>query len=82
MISSSTVNIASVFVLLNIATYFKSKIAVMDIKGAFLHAKVSDTTEPIYLLVDAQTTEYWIKIDPTAEEYLNENRELINSKAG
>jgi hypothetical protein len=76
MISSSTVSIASVFVLLNIATYFKSHIAVMDIKGAFLHAKVPATNEPIYLLVDAQTSSYWKTVDPTAAEFLNDKGEL------
>jgi hypothetical protein len=76
MISSSTVSIASVFVLLNIATYFKSHIAVMDIKGAFLHAKVPATNEPIYLLVDAQTSSYWKTVDTTAAEFLNNKGEL------
>ena len=49
LVSSSTVALSSVFILLNIATYFKCQIITFDIKGAFLHAEFKDTDEVTYI---------------------------------
>ena len=78
LISSSTVNHASVFLLLNIASYFKCHMVTYDIKGAFLNAKFNkEEDEPIYVRIDTETTKIWIDIDPEATQFVQKDGTLI-----
>jgi len=77
LISSSTVALTSVFMLLNIATYYKAKVSSYDIKGAFLNAKFTDKDEPTYLIVRREIAELWVLLDPSAKPFLTERGELI-----
>jgi hypothetical protein len=75
-ISSTTVNLAAVFLLFNIASCFKARLATYDIKGAFLHAKFDHHT-PMYVIIPKEVASIWCEIDPTMKEFLNEKGELI-----
>jgi hypothetical protein len=76
LISSSTVALTSVFMLLNIASYFKAKVSAYDIKGAFLNAKFTDKDEPTYLVVRPDIASLWVLLDPSAKPFLTERGEL------
>ena len=77
LISSSTVALSSVFLLFNIASYYKCILASYDIKGAFLNAQFGEGDETTYIKINKELTELWIKQDPTAAEFVSEKGELI-----
>lgn len=77
MVSSSTVALASVFLLVNIASFFKTKITTYDIKGAFLHAGFGPEDEVTYIRINKEITALWIKQDPTAEPFVDDNGTLL-----
>ena len=60
MISSSTVGLSSVFLMFNLASYFKTKITTYDIKGAFLHARFGPKDEVTYIRINKEVTELWV----------------------
>jgi hypothetical protein len=66
ILSSCTVSLPSVFMLLNIASYFKATISSYDIKGAFLNAKFTENDAPIYLIIQKDIVELWTMLDPTS----------------
>lgn len=76
LISSTTVNIAAVFMLLNIASFYKARIVTYDIKGAFLHADF-DHQEPIFVRIPHEVTNIWLELDPSLQEYVNSKGDLI-----
>lgn len=76
LISSSTVNLPSVFLLFNIACAQRLRIVAYDVKGAFLHARFSEDDEPIYIKIPKDVAAEWIKFDPSAAEYLTDKGDL------
>jgi len=77
LVSSSTVALASVFLMFNLASYYKCRMATYDIKGAFLHAGFEKDDEIIYIKINREVTEQWIIMDPSAAEYVDERGELL-----
>jgi hypothetical protein len=77
IISSSTVNLPSVFMLFNIASQRRMHMCTYDIKGAFLNAEFTADDEPIYIIIRKDIASIWIELDPSAAEYLNAKGELL-----
>ena len=77
MVSSSTVALASVFLLVNIASYFKTKVTTYDIKGAFLHASFGPEDEVTYIRINKEITTLWIEQDPSAAPFVDDNGTLL-----
>jgi hypothetical protein len=77
LIASTTVSLSIVFVLFNIASYFRCRLVSYDIKGAFLHASFTDEDEPTYLLIRKEVVDIWIKLDETAIPFVNTKGDLI-----
>jgi hypothetical protein len=77
LISSSTVALASVFLIMNIASMFRCILASFDIKGAFLNAKFGPKDETTYIRVSKEIAIIWIELDPTAAEFVDDRGELI-----
>ena len=51
-VSSATVSLQVVFLLFNIASYYKCMLQTVDIRGAFLNAEFTPTDKPIYLKIN------------------------------
>jgi hypothetical protein len=77
LISSATVGLTSVFIVLNIATYFECKVRTFDIKGAFLHAEFTPQDEIIYTKVSKEVASIWVTLDLTALEFLDHKGKLL-----
>lgn len=77
MVSSSTVALASVFMLCNIASHLRAKITTYDIKGAFLHAEFSDEDEVTYIRINKEITALWIEQDPSAAPFVDGRGTLL-----
>ena len=76
-ISPTTVSLSLVFILLNIASYFKCLMVSYDIKGAFLNAVFTDEDEPTYVVIRKEVAELWSQLDPTSEPYRNKKGEFL-----
>lgn len=70
-ISSTTVSLSLVFVLFNIASYFKCHMVTYDIKGAFLNAVFTKDDEPTYVVIRKEVAELWANIDNECTPYRN-----------
>ena len=77
LISSSTIALATVFLLFNIASYYRATLSSYDIKGAFLHAKFEASDEVTYIKINRQIAKLWVELDPEAAPYLDEKGELL-----
>ena len=77
LISSSTVALSSVFLLLNLASYYRGDLASYDIKGAFLNAEFGPNDETTYIKINRQITEIWVSMDPSALPFVDDRGELI-----
>jgi hypothetical protein len=67
LISSSTVNTASVFLLMNIASLHKCSLVSYDIKGAFLHAQFQKQTDKdTYIRIQKEVATIWCEQQPEA----------------
>eukprot|EP01032_Pedospumella_encystans_P021029 gene21029-23870_t len=77
MVSSSTVALASVFMLCNLASHMGANISTYDIKGAFLHAEFSDEDEVTYIRVNKEVTALWIEQDPSAAPFVDGQGTLL-----
>jgi hypothetical protein len=77
MIYSATVDIASVFLLLNIASYHRCRLCSYDIKGAFLNAEFTTSDPEIFLVIPASIATIWLTVDPSAAPFLNDKGELL-----
>ena len=77
LVSSSTVGLASVFLMLNLTTMIKCKLTSYDIKGAFLHAEFGEDDEVTYIKVNKEIAKLWCELDPTAIPFIDEKGELI-----
>ena len=49
LVSSATVSLQVVYLLFNIASYYKCILHTVDIRGAFLNAEFTSADKPIYL---------------------------------
>ena len=77
MVSSSTVGLASVFLMCNLASYYRAKITTYDIKGAFLHAKFEPEDEVTYIRINKEVTQLWVEQDPSAAPYVDKHGTLL-----
>jgi ribosomal protein S7 len=77
MVSSSTVALASVFMLMNIASNIKAKITTYDIKGAFLNAEFTPEDEVTYIRINKEVAQLWIEQDPSSIPFLDEKGTLL-----
>jgi hypothetical protein len=78
LISSATVNTASVLLLMNIASFYRCRMTSYDIKGAFLNAQFqSGKDENIYIRIDADVSKIWCEQDDSAIHYLQADGTLI-----
>jgi hypothetical protein len=77
LVSSSTVALASVFLLMNIASHFRSKLTTYDIKGAFLHAQFGAADEVTYIRINKEITKLWCEQDPSACEFVDGRGTLL-----
>ena len=76
-VSSATVSLQVVFLLFNIASYYKCMLHTVDIRGAFLNAEFTSADAPICLRINADVVPYWILQDPAAKPYVTDNGELL-----
>lgn len=77
MVSSSTVGLASVFLMCNLASYYRANITTYDIKGAFLHAKFEPEDEVTYIRINKEVTQLWVEQDPSAAPYVDSHGTLL-----
>jgi hypothetical protein len=77
LVSSSTVALSNVFILFNLASYYRCTLASFDIKGAFLHAAFGARDEVTYIRIPREVAELWVLQDPSAREYLDVNGTLL-----
>jgi len=77
LISSSTIAMSSVFIVINIASYYKCHLGTFDVKGAFLHVKLTEGDPDIYIRIKSEVSEEWIKVDPDAIPFLQEDGSLL-----
>ena len=77
LVSSSTVGLASVFLMFNLATMIKCRLTSYDIKGAFLHAEFGEDDEVTYIKVKKDIATLWCELDPTAIPFVDSKGELI-----
>jgi hypothetical protein len=77
LISSSTVALSTVFLLFNIASYYRAEMASYDVKGAFLNAKFGPDDPTTYLRINRDITKIWVSLDPTALPYVDGKGEMI-----
>lgn len=73
-VSSPTCNFDSVMIFLNICILNDWEIVVIDVAGAYLHAKLEDET---YMWLDEPTTKATISIDKSYEKFINNNNGKI-----
>lgn len=76
-LSSSTVDLSSVFLLFNVASYLRCDITCYDIKGAFLNAPFEEKDPTIYIRLSADIVEFWQQIDPTILTYIADDGSVI-----
>lgn len=77
LVSSSTVALSSVFLLCNLASFYRAKLTTYDIKGAFLHAEFGEKDEVTYIRINKEITALWIIQDPTAIPFVDERGTLL-----
>jgi hypothetical protein len=75
--SSSTISLQVVYLLFNIASYYRCILSTVDIRGAFLNAEFTPADSPIYLKINKDVVPYWVKQDPNALPYVSSMGELI-----
>lgn len=77
LVSSSTVALSSVFLLCNLASYYRAKLTTYDIKGAFLHAEFGEKDEVTYIRVNKEIATLWVELDPSAADFVDERGTLL-----
>jgi len=77
LVSSSTVALSSVFLVLNIASFNRTKVTTYDIKGAFLHASFEPADEVTYIRINKETAAIWCELDPSAGPFLDQQGTLV-----
>ena len=77
LVYSATVQLSSVLLLLNIASYYWCHVASYDVKGAFLHAEFEDCDPTTYIRVSKEVADEWQELDPECKGYLTDKGELL-----
>eukprot|EP01034_Spumella_vulgaris_P029580 gene29580-36654_t len=77
LISSSTVALSSVFLLFNLASYYKCDLCSYDVKGAFLNAEFGPNDVKTYIKVNKEITAIWVEMDPSALPFVDSRGELL-----
>mmetsp|Transcript_19967 Transcript_19967/g.33422 ORF Transcript_19967/g.33422 Transcript_19967/m.33422 type:complete len:532 (-) Transcript_19967:698-2293(-) len=77
LVASTTVGLAAVFLLLNIASYFNIPLSAFDIKGAFLNAMFGPEDKVTYIRISREVAAEWVTVDPAAKAYLTDRGELL-----
>ena len=75
-VSSATISLQVVYLLFNIATYYRYILSTVYIRGAFLNGEFTPADSPIYLKINKDVVPYWVKQDP-AVPYVSSTGELI-----
>ena len=76
-VSSATVSLQVVYLLFNIASYYKCLLQIVDIRGAFLNAHFTSDDKLIYLRINKDIVPYWILQDPSAASNVTEQGQLL-----
>ena len=76
LVASATVYLTSVFVIMNIASYYWCQLVSIDIKGAFLNAKFGPADPVTYIRVNREVTDEWLKVDPECAQYVGSDGQL------
>ena len=76
-IASTTISLSVVFILFNIASFYKCQLVSYDIKGAFLHASFTPADEPTYLIIRKEVVDIWVNLDPTSVPFVNSKGDLL-----
>ena len=75
--SSATISLQVVYLLFNIASYYRCILSSVDIRGAFLNAEFIPADSPLYLKINKDVVPYWVKQDPNAVPYVSSTGEII-----
>jgi hypothetical protein len=76
IISSTTVDLCSVFLLLSMASYLACEIVCYDIKGAFLNASFTTDDEDIYLKIGKELVSFWKILDNSVENFTDQKGDV------
>jgi len=76
-VSSATISLQVVYLLFNIASYYKCMLQTVDIRGAFLNAQFTSDDKPIYLRINKDIVPYWILQDSSAAPNVTEQGQLL-----
>ena len=76
-VSSATISLQVVYVLVNIASYYRCILSTVDIGGAFLNAEFTPADSPIYLKIKKDVVPCWVKQDPNAVPNVSSTGDLI-----
>ena len=60
-VSSAAISPQVVYLLFNIATYYRCILSTVDIRGAFLNTEFTPADSPIYLKINKDVVPYWVK---------------------
>ena len=77
LVFSATVSLQVVYLLFNVASYYKYMIHTVDVRGAFLNAEFTSADKPIYLKINEDVVPYWILQDPQASHHVSQQGELV-----
>jgi hypothetical protein len=77
LIASAMVSLKGVFMLFNIASYYKAILASVDITGAFLNAGFTANDPTVRITIDKISTKIWSEVDPTCVPFITPKGELI-----
>ena len=73
--SSPTPRINSIFTIAAIAAKENRRVRVIDIGNAYLNASMEG--DPVYMIIKRDIAKYLIEIDPTFEEFKDDNHEIV-----
>ena len=77
LIASAMVSLKGVFLLFNIASYYRAILSSIDITGAFLNAGFTAQDPTVRVLIDRVTAAQWVNIDPSCAPFLTHKGELV-----
>ena len=73
IISSTTVDLLSVFLLLSLASYSGARIICYDVKSAFLNASFTDDDEVMFLKISRDIVQIWKTLDANIANFTDEH---------
>ena len=76
-LSTQTVNTESVFILLAVAAFEKRSIMVIDVRGAYLNAKMrSPGGRNTFVVIDGELAKMFVSVDPELAKFVDRNGKL------